>query len=110
MRIVEAQTWRRTAETHKLGKADGKHGEPSKCGMGNAECGARGPSAPVYWQEMLGESYRFLRKHRSALNPHQPCPALAVLALKKYCSPNERTDFNQTRCLQRAAGGPRHAH
>ena len=26
-------------------------------------CEARGPSAPPYWEEMLGENYRWLRKH-----------------------------------------------
>ena len=26
-------------------------------------CEARGPSAPPYWREMLGEHYQFLKKH-----------------------------------------------
>ena len=26
-------------------------------------CEARGPSAPYYWREMLGEHYRFLKRH-----------------------------------------------
>src|SRR5258708_4295834 len=61
-------------------------------------------------RETAGSAARGHEKIGKARNPHQPCPALAVLALNKYCSPNERTDFNQTRCLQRAAGGSRHAH
>src|SRR5437899_13047958 len=61
-------------------------------------------------RETAGSAVRGHEKIGKARNPHQPCPALAVLALKKYGSPNERTDFNQTRCMQRAAGGSRHAH
>src|SRR3989442_13802102 len=33
MRIAEAQTGRRTGETHKLRRGDEKRREPSKCGM-----------------------------------------------------------------------------
>ncbi len=38
-RNAEAQTSMGTAGTHKLRKSDGKHREPCKCRMPNAECG-----------------------------------------------------------------------
>jgi hypothetical protein len=29
------------------------------------QCGLKAPSAPIYWQEMLGDNFRFLKKCRA---------------------------------------------
>ncbi len=39
MQNAEAQTWRRTAETHELRNGDGKHQETSECRRRIADCG-----------------------------------------------------------------------
>ena len=30
-----------------------------------SQCGLKAPSAPIYWQEMLGDNFRFLKKCRA---------------------------------------------